>query len=271
MTIESTCHGCGKRLRVGDEYAGRQARCPECGYVYTVPDAPSADATATDAPETGSTSSASSASDSKREEVKLPSPTEEAPDDAAKTAEAEGSNEEWYMKTPEGQIYGPSSRQVLHEWVSEGRVTDDCSLRRGEHGSWTSAGDIFPQLKTPHWSAAHQPGGGTYATPSSSGHSQYRAAQFFAGGRYVQPHRAGMILTFAILGGAFCPIFSIVAWAMGTTDLQQMRDGLMDQSGMGMTQAGQILGMIHTIMLIVSFGLGFFMLICMALAGAAGG
>lgn len=37
MSIESTCQGCGRRLRVDDRYAGCQARCPHCRSVYTVP------------------------------------------------------------------------------------------------------------------------------------------------------------------------------------------------------------------------------------------
>jgi phage FluMu protein Com len=36
MAIESICDGCGKKLRVADEFAGRKARCPHCKTVYTV-------------------------------------------------------------------------------------------------------------------------------------------------------------------------------------------------------------------------------------------
>lgn len=37
MTIELPCSGCGQQLRVRDEDAGRQARCPQCGAVSSVP------------------------------------------------------------------------------------------------------------------------------------------------------------------------------------------------------------------------------------------
>jgi hypothetical protein len=37
MAIEFPCHQCGKLLRVGDEAAGKQARCPSCGAVQGIP------------------------------------------------------------------------------------------------------------------------------------------------------------------------------------------------------------------------------------------
>ena len=38
MPITFACD-CGKQLRVADEYAGKRAKCPECGEVATVPSA----------------------------------------------------------------------------------------------------------------------------------------------------------------------------------------------------------------------------------------
>ena len=37
MSIEFACSQCGKRLRVGDDAAGKHARCPSCGAVQAVP------------------------------------------------------------------------------------------------------------------------------------------------------------------------------------------------------------------------------------------
>ena len=39
MPIEFRCSQCGKLLRTGDDTAGRQAQCPECGSVTLVPSA----------------------------------------------------------------------------------------------------------------------------------------------------------------------------------------------------------------------------------------
>ena len=38
MPIDLNCSGCGKRLRVPDDSAGKQARCPACGEISTVPE-----------------------------------------------------------------------------------------------------------------------------------------------------------------------------------------------------------------------------------------
>jgi hypothetical protein len=37
MPIEITC-SCGKRLQVGNEFAGRQGQCPACGALLLIPD-----------------------------------------------------------------------------------------------------------------------------------------------------------------------------------------------------------------------------------------
>ena len=37
MPIEFRCTSCGRLLRVTDEAAGQQAKCPECGKVMNVP------------------------------------------------------------------------------------------------------------------------------------------------------------------------------------------------------------------------------------------
>ena len=43
-----------------------------------------------------------------------------------------------------------------------------------------------------------------------------------------------------------CFIPGICAWTMGNADLQKIRDGRMDPSGHGTTQAGMVLGIIGT-------------------------
>ncbi|MGA2035120.1 MAG: hypothetical protein ABSG68_22965, partial [Thermoguttaceae bacterium] len=42
MAIEFRCSQCNTLLSVGDEAAGRQAKCPQCGAVATVPSVPAA-------------------------------------------------------------------------------------------------------------------------------------------------------------------------------------------------------------------------------------
>ena len=67
-------------------------------------------------------------------------------------------------------------------------------------------------------------------------------------GPSLAPHRGALILIMGILGWMVCPIFGIVSWVMGNTDLNEMRAGRMDRSGEGLTQIGKIIGMISVLL-----------------------
>jgi len=71
--------------------------------------------------------------------------------------------------------------------------------------------------------------------------------------RDVEPHRGGLILTLGILSVVTIPICFLISallgpltWAMGHADLKKMRQGKMDKSGWGVTQAGYTLGIVST-------------------------
>jgi hypothetical protein len=73
-----------------------------------------------------------------------------------------------------------------------------------------------------------------------------------------EPHRGGLILALGILGLVACPLFGPFAWAMGNQDLTAMRARRMDPEGEGLTRAGEICGLIGTILLLVGlFCVGF--------------
>jgi hypothetical protein len=78
-----------------------------------------------------------------------------------------------------------------------------------------------------------------------------------------------MILTLGILGWVFgCPVFSAMAWVMGSSDLREMRAGRMDTGGTGLTQAGHILGLIYTVLWIIVLAIAMFVLVLTAAARA---
>ena len=86
----------------------------------------------------------------------------------------------------------------------------------------------------------------------------------------MQPHRGTMILVFGILGLIVCFPFGIVAWVMGNTDLKAMDAGTMDPEGRGTTQAGKIIGIITTILTLLSIIIGiFFCAVAIILAAVA--
>lgn len=247
-TIETQCAGCGRVLRVPTAHSGKQARCPVCGNISIIPGVVLAKNRAF----------ASST---------LPPPDLGAP----------SSPRGWSMRTPEGQIYGPIPRSELDQWVADGRVTSECELQEGpidaeaatsdasssdsisggESHPWLAADRLYPQLRPVVWTP---PQPTSQAAASSLGHaprpSQYSPAIGLAGMRatYVTPHRGGMILILGILGIAVgCPIFSLMAWVMGSSDLRDMRAGRMDRSGEGVTQVGCMLGAVLSMLWIGGF------------------
>ncbi len=243
MPIETICPGCQRKLRVGDEFAGKQARCPVCNEIYSV---------------SGSAGGGAAASD--------------AHSPSAGT---------WRLKTPEGQIYGPVSKQELDKWVSDGRVTANCFVAPDE-SNWGRADHVYPVLQdvpvatrssvgavangdgitgagtlptatTPQAGAALPGGSSRQHAGATAGPTRYR---------YAAPHRGGLILALAVISWVVgCPIFGLFAWTMGSADLREMRLGRMDPSGMGLTQAGQIIGMIHSILVIVALVIAVFFLL----------
>jgi hypothetical protein len=82
--------------------------------------------------------------------------------------------------------------------------------------------------------------------------------------RDVAPHRGTLILVFGILGLVIYPCLTIlapVAWIMGNADIKEIRAGRMDPEGEGTTQAGRILGIIGSVVLMLSIA-GILMACC---------
>ncbi len=76
------------------------------------------------------------------------------------------------------------------------------------------------------------------------------------------PHRGVLILVLGILGLIVCQLLAPVAWIMGKGDMAQIDSGQMDPEGRGLTQAGMILGIVGTIVIVLSLvALVFFMVL----------
>ena len=127
MPIDLQCPGCGERLRVADESAGKNAKCPKCQAVFPVPAAGTS----------GASSSTSFGPEPRRAE---PVATPAAPPGVSATGPM------WRMKTPTGQSYGPVSRQELDSWVAEGRISADCQVLAEGSEQWQWARDVLPAL-----------------------------------------------------------------------------------------------------------------------------
>lgn len=244
MSITFACSGCGRTLQVGDTLVGKRVKCPQCEATSEVPAA---------APPPDS------------------SPASAAPSSAASAAAAD----QWHLKTPDGQHYGPLSRAQLDAWAAEQRISADCQLWQEGWPSWQWAGSVIPALAaaTPRHAPlpaalqAYPTAAQAYPAPNPY---QSPAAIDVRSTRYVRAHRGGLILTFGILSIVMCAFFGPAAWIMGNGDLRLMRAGLMDREGEGLTQAGRIMGMIASILMIL--GALFYMAVIMfvVLAGATG-
>lgn len=239
MAIESICDGCGVQLRVADEHAGKQARCPQCGNLYTVPDSNITDSNITENADSSSTDSADmtrGTADSQEESV----------------------HATWFVQTPEGQTYGPVTREILDQWTKEGRLNGQCRVRETDGATWRSAVEIYPQL--------------TNQTPATGGSNPFRdnpaSSPAVSKARSFQhPHRGVLVLVFGILGFIICPIFGLASWIMGYGDIKKMDAGTMDPEGRVMTQVGMVLGIVQTVILLLAAAGFLFMFIVAVLTG----
>src|SRR5688500_8754749 len=120
MPIEASCPSCGGKFRVPDAAAGKKVRCPKCKEPMPVPAA------------------AAVSSPAQLEPRQMA--TKPAAPKAARKAEM------WFLKSEEGDDFGPVSRSELDEWHGEGRITADCQLLRQGSEQWQWASDIYPAL-----------------------------------------------------------------------------------------------------------------------------
>jgi hypothetical protein len=222
MSIETVCQGCGKRLRVGDQHAGKLAKCPQCQAVYTVPQ--SAVAASWGA--------------------------------GASTTSALAAGDRWHLKTPDGLSFGPVARVELDRWMGEGRITAQSQILHEGDGQWLWATQIYPHLQSmvlgsPFKSGALPgavPGGG--ANPYAPSAATPLGTPYYQG--YLEPHHGVLVLVLGIMG-VFCVFLAIPAIIVAFTDLRKMKRGVMDPSGRGLTIAGLCIAILPVALMIFQF------------------
>jgi len=178
----------------------------------------------------------------------------------------------WYLKTPEGSVYGPTAWEQLCAWVEQGRVTADCHLAPGEGRDWQRADSVFAELQPkpaiPIPRAQPIATGGEVAAKAAVDRPQKAAIVRVDippaddAAPYRKNHRGGLVLVLGVAGLLMgCPIFSLTAWVMGSDDLRAMDVGEMDPSGRRQTLVGQRLGMALSLVWIVGCMLALFVLL----------
>lgn len=89
-------------------------------------------------------------------------------------------------------------------------------------------------------------------------------------GSALRPHRGTLVLILGILGIVCCMPCGIVAWVLGNQDMKEMSAGTMDPTGLGMTKAGKILGIISVVLAVIAIIVWVAMIALGVAAGAAG-
>lgn len=233
MAIETNCPGCGRKLRVADEHAGKTARCPVCKTLYTVPQ--SSGAATPVLPER--------AASAPREHAEAAAIGSESAPSGPQTAK-------WRLKTENGQVYGPVAKTDLDAWVAQGRVTPNAELQQEGDAFWQRAANLYPEL-----ALSHAPLDNPFAEyDMSGGPNPYEASRAYGVSTeaYRENHRGVLILILGLLTWILgCPILGPVAVVMGLMDLRKMNEGTMDPAGKGMTIAGAVLGGIYTAMMVL--------------------
>lgn len=115
----------------------------------------------------------------------------------------------------------------------------------------------------------------TFAAPqqdiqySSKNPYEATAYQSFS---HLAPHRGGLVLTLGIIS-LVCNFFlvpGILAWVFGSSDLKQMKAGLMNREGESLTMVGMILGIVMTVLPLLGILFYIAMIVIVILFGAAG-
>lgn len=233
MAIESICTGCGKTLSVADENAGKRARCPACGQIYTIPPRSSTPAGGSDHPTA-------------------------YPADADVPPEAI----RYWMRAVDGSEYGPVDQATLDRWFREGRIGPGYQLRLSQYGNWQPADDFRPSM--PHRSD------NPFAEATSSS-NPYQAIDSTTNQPYYPKGDQGVIiLIMGILGLFCCPIFGVVAWIMGHSALNAIQAGLADPRTKGLVQIGYYLGIVSVVLSVLCFGARLIVALAGIVAGIVG-
>ncbi|HEX5105680.1 MAG TPA: NINE protein [Pirellulaceae bacterium] len=178
MAIEVSCPSCAGQFRVPDTAAKKKIRCPKCKGAMEVPAAPS-----------------------------------RSPPTAVET---QPTPERWFLKTEDGEDFGPAARAELDEWKAEGRITVDCQLLREGSDQWQWAEDLYPDLhSTP---AAAEPGRGgparSLATTPSKATARPVAAPIECGPTSSRSRRVAAMLG-VFLGPLGTHRFYLGYWVLG--------------------------------------------------------
>lgn len=116
MPIKIACPKCTKQYNVPDTASGKMCKCPQCGTARAV------------------------------ESGNVPRRTRQAPAVAAPGSAGSNNDAMYFLKTEDGQSFGPVNMQRLDEWFHDGRITAGCHIVNQSTLHTCKASDLYPQL-----------------------------------------------------------------------------------------------------------------------------
>ena len=135
MGIRFLCPN-GHKLNVKAFLAGERGICPQCDAKFLVPHESGGQVETID--ERAATNPSPEPSNAQ------PPPVPRRPAPAPTTVAAE--SEAWYVRTAEGDQYGPASLEMMQDWVAEGRVANDCWVWRAGWPDWKTSSEALSLL-----------------------------------------------------------------------------------------------------------------------------
>jgi hypothetical protein len=213
MAINTSCSGCGSALSIDEEFAGRRAKCPSCGQIYTVP----------------YSNSEQPAKSSEAIDLQL----------------AEGLPNQYWMRATEGNIYGPVDRDTLTLWFREGRVGIGYHIRQGVDGVWKEASLYRPQVQTNPYGVS---GVANAASATSTGSFDSGQSGSLLH-RYPKADQGLVVLSCSILAWVtLCGFFGIAAFMIGKNALADIDQGRASPKDRSMVLVGFWIGLVNVVL-----------------------
>jgi hypothetical protein len=278
MPIDSLCSGCGKTLRVNDEFVGRKARCPACGNVYVVGEtspnlsiaitgpsvaiaettyaAPGGTRASSSQPLTDSgtalpTSSAQLEAPSEQQSVQQPNAVSEqtsggVPPGLDLPQATPIAEQKFFVRTPNSMIYGPSDKAMVLDWLEQGRLDDTCHIREESSEQWLGLAAWRFQARKVN-SPVSSPVQPTANRFGEVPRSNVQSASYAKSGNGTVVLVLGLVswvLCPTVVGGWICAILAIV---FASFEFNKLRSGQTPGNERWLVLLGMWLGIAHLV------------------------
>jgi hypothetical protein len=229
MPIDSSCSGCGKTLRVNDEFVGRKARCPSCGNVYVVGQASPTPPIAHPIPS-----------------VAVAETTYVVPGIESDSPSLPMADQKYFVRTPNSMIYGPSDKAAVLDWIDQGRLDDTCHIREESSEQW---------LGLAAWRFQTRQGKAPVSSPvqtAATGFGEVPRSSVQSAG-YAKSGNGTLVLVLGSLSWLLCPtviggwICAILAIVLASFEFNKIRNGQTPFKERWLVLLGMWLGIVHLV------------------------